>query len=75
MSVARRLIEHVAEAYFQVGDFLKANADVQGMKKGTTYQVVDLNHGPFGVVQYQIQTPDEKTLWIGNAHLVTTKVK
>lgn len=75
MSLAIKLIESLAEGYYEVGDVLQSNVDAQGMKKGKLYTVVDQQSGPFGIVNYKVQSDDEKELWIGNAHLLTKKVK
>lgn len=58
---------------FSKGQLVKANFTAQGMTKGNTYKVIDLEslYMPFGtIVTYLIEDKDGTKLLIGNGHLL-----
>lgn len=71
---AHNVIDSIAEAVFKVGDTLQSNVNAQGLVKGQNYTVVDFDPGMMGTVRYLVKSPSGKEFWIGNAHLLTTKV-
>lgn len=71
-SLVGDLLAEASGAYFKVGDTLKSSANVQGLKNGNSYKVVDMTKKsyPFGTfVTYTVQGDDGKELSITNAHL------
>lgn len=69
------------DTYFSKGDSFTASADAQGLKKGESYTIVDVevdtaHSGPWGnIVNYKVQpVAGGAAVWVGNLQLLASKV-